>query len=92
MNCKKTFKINACRHAELKSPNVMNAAMTESKPMLPTLFQIAANWDNYAPASTLKNSPVLGQIPFADLMLNPQKLVIALKAAKAEKTRSPQPY
>lgn len=63
----------------------MNSMMTDSKPMLPTLFQIAAHWENFAPASTMKTSPVLGQIPFADLMLNPQKLVIALKAAKAEK-------
>jgi hypothetical protein len=58
---------------------------TRTKPVVPSLFQIAAHLDEVVPAAGLKRTaPAPSQTPFADLVLHPDKLEAALKAAEAE--------
>lgn len=52
------------------------------RPLIPGLFQLAA----YAGGPTPQNIFTLGQTPFAEMMLNPQKLEAILKSiARPEK-------
>jgi hypothetical protein len=55
----------------------MKTALIQNRPTVPPLFQIVAHPEDF----TL---PPLSQTPFTDLMLHPEKLEAALKAAKSE--------
>jgi hypothetical protein len=55
----------------------------QNKPMIPSLFQIAAHMEDFTPAITSKSLPP-NQTPFSDLMLHPDKLEAALKTARIE--------
>lgn len=58
---------------------------TQEGKAVPSLFQIAAQLDEVVPAAGLKKTtPAPGQTAFADLVLHPDKLDAALKAAEAE--------
>jgi hypothetical protein len=60
---------------ELQIKHAMKtSAPVQNKPILPSLFQIAARVENFTSART----------PFNDLMLHPDKLAAALKNAKSE--------
>lgn len=57
---------------------------TQTKPSVPSLFQITASL-HAAPVATSKNTaPAPRRTPFADLMMHPDKLKEALKIARAE--------
>ena len=61
------------------------SAPTQSKPMVPSLFQIASHFEDFVPAAGLKKPmPALSNTPFADLVSHPEKLEAALKSARAE--------
>jgi hypothetical protein len=59
------------------------SAAIQNKPIIPSLFQIAARLEDFAPAIVSKSSPP-PQTPFADLMLHPEKLEAALRTARNE--------
>ena|ERR1700722_3022975 len=56
----------------------------QTEPIIPSLFHIASRIEDFAPAIISKSAPLLDETPFADLMLHPEKLEAALKAAKSE--------
>jgi len=52
---------------------------------VPSLFQIAAFFEDFFPNRGSKQSvPSTGNLPFAEIMVNPEKLMTLLKAGKAE--------
>ena len=56
-----------------------------SETTVPSLFQLAAHFEDSAPAGRLKKPPPSpSQTPFIDLMTRPDKLEAALKATGAE--------
>lgn len=62
--------------------NTTFETMTEARPLIPGLFQLAAGAGEPVPQNTF----TLGQTPFAEMMLNPKKLEAILKAiARLEK-------
>ena len=56
----------------------------QEKPIIPSLFQIAARIDDFFHTSPSKSAPPPIQTPFADLMSHPRKLEAALKIAKSQ--------
>jgi hypothetical protein len=60
------------------------SAPIQNKPIISSLFQVAARIEDFAPVATSESAPPLNQTPFADLMLHPKKLEEALNAAKVE--------
>jgi len=56
----------------------------QDKPIIPSLFQIAARVEDFAHAATSKSAPPSNQTPFTDLMSHPGKLEAALKIAKSQ--------
>ena len=54
-------------------------------PTVPSLFQIAAFFEDFFPqgGSRQANSPA-GNLPFAELMVNPEKLMRLLKTGRLE--------
>ena len=63
---------------------------TPNEMKLPSLFQIAAYFEDFFPAGGRKR-PVaeLRQTPFADLMSQPEKLMAVLKLAQLNKFSQP---
>ena len=60
-------------------------APTQNGVVVPSLFHAAGHPEDLAPCVSLKKiAPTSGQTPFADLILHPDKLEAALKAAEAE--------
>jgi Glycogen recognition site of AMP-activated protein kinase len=57
---------------------------TQTKPIVPSLFQIAASLDVASAAASNKNASEPSQTPLADLIRHPDKLEAALKTARAE--------
>lgn len=62
----------------------MKSALIQEKPLIPSLFQIASHFEDFAAIYISKATQPLNETPFADLMLHPEKLEAALKAAKNE--------
>jgi hypothetical protein len=54
------------------------------RPLMSSLFQVAARADDLQPEPALKSSPA-GHTSLAELMLNPQKLEAVLKAIAKKK-------
>ena len=54
-------------------------------PSVPSLFQIATFFEEFFPSSGVKQStPLANHLPFAEFMVNPEKLMNLLKSGKAE--------
>lgn len=53
-------------------------------PSVPSLFQIAAFFEDFFPASGSRQSALARHLPFAELMVNPEKLVKVLKSGRVE--------
>jgi Glycogen recognition site of AMP-activated protein kinase len=60
------------------------SAYAQNEPLIPSLFQVASRFEDFVPAANLKSTPPLNQTPFAELMLHPEKLKIALLTAKKQ--------
>ena len=61
------------------------SALIQNKSVFQSLFlQIAARFEDFAPATASKSPPPRRETPFADLMMHPEKLEAALKTAKSE--------
>ena len=70
---------------QLQIKHAMKTSATiQHKPIIPSLFQIASRVEDFAPANTSKSAPPPNETPFANLMLHPEKLAAALKAAKSQ--------
>jgi len=54
-------------------------ASIQNKPIIPSLFQIAAHLDQVVPVANSKSAAPLNQSPFASLMFHPEKLEAVLK-------------
>jgi hypothetical protein len=68
-----------------KTDPMKTSAPAQNGTMAASLFQIAPYIDGFAPAAGLKKiEPPPSQTPFVDLVLHPDKLEAALKAARAE--------
>lgn len=66
----------------------MKSATLQNEPALPTLFEIAARFEDFAP--TLPTAiKALGRMPFAEMMRRPEKLVVVLKAITSGSTQMP---
>lgn len=62
-----------------------NSTPPQRKPIVLSLFQVAAQLEDSVRAASLKKTaPASSRTPFVDLMMNPDKLEAALKAASAE--------
>jgi hypothetical protein len=60
------------------------SASIQNKPILPSLFQIAAHFEDFISPGTSKFVPSSSETPFADMMLYPKKLAAILKNGKIE--------
>ncbi|HSY75142.1 MAG TPA: isoamylase early set domain-containing protein [Dongiaceae bacterium] len=60
------------------------SAFIENEPLIPSLFQIAARFEDFVRPAAPKPVPAPHPTPFAELMLHPEKLEAALKTAKSE--------
>jgi len=61
------------------------AILSQNENVVPSLFQIAAYFDDFFSATGLKKpAPKLSRMPFADLMLHPKKLAAVLESAKTK--------
>jgi hypothetical protein len=60
------------------------SAFIENEPLIPSLFQIAARFEDFVRPSVPKPALAPHPTPFAELMLHPEKLEAALKTAKEE--------
>jgi len=60
---------------------------------IPSLFQIAAFFEDFFPSTGLTQAAKLqpGHLPFAEYMLNPEKLMAVLKTAKGDRPATPAP-
>jgi len=59
----------------------MKSVSIPNQPIIPSLFQIAAHMEDFALAQSAKTARRLRQMPFAGLMLHPEKLAAVLKPA-----------
>jgi hypothetical protein len=75
---------------QIKKSNIVKTpASTRNETMAPSLFQIALYFEDFIPAAGLKAglknpASALRQLPFADLMLYPERLEAVLKSGKKE--------
>jgi hypothetical protein len=60
------------------------SALIQSEPLIPSLFRIAAHFEDFVTVTAPKSAPAPHPTPFAELMLHPEKLEAALKTAKKE--------
>jgi len=90
MNATKTTKpATSCAHSNGKPgvPALMTKINVRFAPVLPLQFQIKHPMKSALiqnKPAVYEAAPPLGRTPFADLMLHPEKLEAALKAAKSE--------
>ena len=67
------------------SYSMKTSAPTQSKPMAPSLFQIASNFEDFVPAAGLKRpATASSNTPFAGLMPHPEKRKAAFNSARVE--------
>lgn len=64
--------------------HIKHAMKVQNKPIIPSLFQIASQLEDFAPATSSKCPAPLEPSAFADLMLHREKLEAALILAKRE--------
>ena len=63
----------------------MKTSNSTSFATVPSLFQIAAFFEDFFPNAGMKRSmPSTGHLPFAEVMVNPEKLMNLLKSGHAE--------
>jgi hypothetical protein len=63
----------------------MKTSDSTSFATVPSLFQIAAFFEDFFPnGSTKRANPTTGHLPFAEVMVNPEKLMTLLKSGNAE--------
>jgi hypothetical protein len=63
-----------------------------SASLFPSLFQIAAFFEDFFPNGGFRGSmPARQRLPFEDVMSSPEKLIAALTAAKTEETTAERP-
>jgi hypothetical protein len=69
---------------QIINSNSMNSSTsTQNKPMVPSLFQIAAHFEDYVHAAGVKKPALtLSRTDFADLVSHPEKWEAALNAAR----------
>jgi hypothetical protein len=66
---------------KIQSTNRMNHLQIASeRPLIPALFQIAACADDVKSISSLKQALSLNRMPFAEMMLDPEKIEAVLKS------------
>ena len=63
---------------------------TMEKPLMPALFQIAACADDVKSLSELRNALILGSVPPAEMLSDPQKLEDVLKTIAKKKRPAPR--
>jgi hypothetical protein len=69
----------------MKTPNSVSDV-----PRVPSLFQIAAFFEDFFPNGRIKRyAPSVRQLPFADLMVNPKKLMKVLNSGTASVQAAP---
>jgi hypothetical protein len=65
--------------------NAMKSAIsTQSEPKIPSLFQVAAQLEDFTTAHPESAPQISQKMPFADLMMHPEKLAAVLKTAETE--------
>jgi len=71
---------------QIKTKNPMKTAsiQNKNKSKVPSPHQIAALREEFARPSISEGAPSLSRTPFADLMLHPEKLEVALKTARRQ--------
>jgi hypothetical protein len=73
-------------------PAMKPSATPQNEMMVPSLFQLAAHFEDIVAAGGLRRSATrLSQTPFASLMLHPEKLMSLLKFSKAGNDPAAEP-
>jgi Glycogen recognition site of AMP-activated protein kinase len=60
------------------------SVLIQNEPLIPSLFRIAAHFEDFVTVTAPKSAPAPHPTPFAELMLHPEKLEAALMTAKKE--------